>query len=384
MNKIQIYSVINSLAEQALGMTDLEPTDSNFVDVGKASFSSADNTSAMYGVLIDRIGRTVVSMRKYESESTILRREPFAFGASLQKLQVPLLKARENTSWKSQNSPHSDQFEKFPTTVQQKFFNKIALWEVDSTIYNTQLKTAFLDAEKMFAFIDAITMSAYNTMNVAYENADKTCRNRIIAEAFPRAINLLAAYNKATGNSLTVAKCLVDADFLSYAAMLIDLYSQRFSTMSRTFNDGSIDRHTKKEYLALTMLADFDSALTARLKANTFHENLIRMPGYEKTTCWQGSGEKWDFEDVSGIDITYDTVVNGTMTSVTNFVQSGVLAVMHDIESGGTTIMNERTGSAYNSRDEYTNYFMKAEIGYFADASENALVFYVADETAKT
>ena len=43
----------------------------------------------------------------------------------------------------------------------------------------------------------------------------------------------------------------------------------------------------------------------------------------------------------------------------------------------GKSVGERRSTSERNNHDEYTNYYNKANIGYFNDMSENGIVFYL-------
>ena len=59
--------------------------------------------------------------------------------------------------------------------------------------------------------------------------------------------------------------------------------------------------------------------------------------------------------------------------------QTGIVALLTDIEALGMMVDYKRTRSVRNERGEYTNYFYKTDERTFVDMSENALVFLVAD-----
>ena len=67
MQPTQIYAIVNSMAQQSLGMTDLTETDSTFISIGKKVLSSEKNVEAFYKTLVDRIGRTVMAIREYRA-----------------------------------------------------------------------------------------------------------------------------------------------------------------------------------------------------------------------------------------------------------------------------------------------------------------------------
>lgn len=381
----QVNQIVNSIVGQALGRTDLVGTDTSFVSLGDAVFSSDANVESVYKVLLERVGRTVSSIRAYRSRNANMRRNPMEWGAVMQKLSMPLSDAVENPSWlgvddDSDGNVLSPANKQKPT---QKLFDKIATWEHDATLWNRQLRHAFTNAEAMMAFLNMIFTAAYNSQEVSFENLDNLCRANFIAELWntKRAINLLALYNTQTNKSLTVGTCMHDSDFLIFSAMTIALYSQRMETMSRTFNDGSMDRHTPKDLQNLCVLADFSKALDYSAKSKVYHDEIVSMPMYVEVPFWQGSGkgnesadkDAWNFDKVSAINV--DRLSDDAL----NVQAKGIVALLTDYEAMGTTIQNMSTSSMYNPRRKFTNYFMQADLGYYNDLSENGIVFYIAE-----
>ena len=90
---------------------------------------------------------------------------------------------------------------------------------------------------------------------------------------------------------------------------------------------------------------------------------------YDSVAYWQGAGESFDFDDASAIDIKLDE--QNTIS------KKGIIGVIYDYEAMGVTLNERRSTSERNNHDEYTNYYNKANIGYFNDMSENGIVFYL-------
>lgn len=380
-NVIQVYEIVNSIAEQALGLTNLAATDVSFVSVGKEVLSSDENKDVWYKVLVDRIGATIVSMRKLDDTENNVRREPLDWGIAVQKLTVNLQKAKENTSWKGQSDTHSDPFEKTQFTVNQKIFSKMSVWDVDGTIPDVQLRTAFESPQKMAIFINALMMSMDNTLVYQVQQMDRLCRASFIARKFAqgktRAINLLAEYNTQSGETLTATQAISSIEFLRYAAMRISLICGYLKDMSVLFSDGTLERHTPTDLQCLDVNAEFSKRMAYYLQSDTYHKDLVSMPRFREVNTWQAVSEQYTFADTSRINITYTDNDGANVT----FNRGGIIAVLYDWEALGTTINTRRTRSIYNPKDEYTNYFNKVEIGYFNDVSENGVVFYIEDTT---
>lgn len=372
----QISTIVNSVARQALGTETVTSTDATFVSIGKLVLSSDTNKDAWYKTLIDRIGRTVLSVRDYKGVNAELKREPIEYGAILQKISFKMLSASDNTSWNGQDTAASNPFAKHSTTVRQAFFDKWSVFEYDNTIPDIQLETAFTNESAMLAFIDGLFMSAYNALEMAYENTSNIARASLIAGSMlhggATAINLLHEYNTLTNRELTVATCISDTEFLKYATRYIKLVSDRMQVMSTTFNAEEWERFTTKDLQVINVLADFSSAVSTYLQSDTYHKELVSLPLYKEVPYWQGSGSDWSFDNTSAIDVVLPE-------DNTEHKYTGVIATIYDRDAIGVTVDKRRTRSIYNPKDEFTNYFIKAEIGYYRDMTENAVVFYIAE-----
>ncbi len=374
----QIYQIVNDVANQTLGESAINVVDTgSFVSLGDKVLSSATDTDNFLKTLVDRIGRTVYSIRRYMTGSNSMVRHSFEFGCIVQKIYVDLPEAKENNTWNIGEDDYEPKFAPiFKPSAKQKLFSKISTWEIDVTIPDTLLKTAFLNETNMATFIDAIFTAQENMMQLALENNEDLTRAHFIANKLHSAkpcgaINLLTAYNTLTNKTLTVDSCLRDVDFLKWASMTINLWSLRIRRMSTLFNDEGYKRFTPREELVINVLDNFATATASYLESDTYHKELVSLPRYERVPYWQGSGAKYDFDDVSKIHVKLD--------DTTTIEQTGVVAVMYDYQAMGVTLTDMRSTSERNNHDEYTNYYNKANIGYFNDMSENGIVFYIAE-----
>lgn len=379
-NVAQIYSIVNDVAKMAYGENALTTVDtSSFIALGDSVISSANNRDKFLNTLVDRIGRTIFSVREYTVTDNDIVRKPFEFGCILQKIYVEMPEAKINNSWNIGENDYTPEFAPIiKPRAKQKLFDKIATWEIDVTIPDKILKTAFLNETAMAVFIDAIFTALENMMKLAMENNINLTRASFIARKIDGAkpcgaINLLADYNTliSPATPLTVANCLRDLGFLKYATQQIKLWSDRIVKMSKHFNEEEYVRHTPKSLQILNVLADFASATDTYLQSDTYHNELTKLPLYKVVPYWQGEGETYGFNDTSKIDIKID--------ADTTITETGILAVLYDYEAMGVTITDRRATTERNNHDEYSNYYNKTDIGYFNDMSENGIVFYIKD-----
>ena len=386
-NVNQLYAVLNSVAAQALGSAAVAVTDTrSMVALGDAVLSSGDNKDAFVGVLMDRIGRTIVSMRAYNPDGIDpLIKKPFDYGCVLQKIYVDLEDANANNEWNIGSGEYTPSFAPvFKPDVRQKLFNGINTWEYDWTVPDNILKTAFISEENMSAFFASQAMAMDNSLKLSLENAGNMVRATgaayHIENAGPTAINLLAEYLTIHQSStLTEDTCLFDKDFLRYAAMRILNVTKYMRRMSRVWNLEGFARHTEKDLAIVTLLQDFDAAETMYLQSDTFHDELVALEGYNVVPYWQGAGTSstaYTFDELSAIKVKIKDGASSKDVS-----QTGVVAIVHDVEALGTTLYEIEQSTQRNNKDRYTDYFTHANIGYFFDPSENMVVFYIANPT---
>lgn len=377
-NANQIYAIMNSISKQMFGAAAPAVTDaSSMVTLGNAVISSEANKDAFWSALVDRIGRTIFSIRQYEEIDPNVVKHSFDFGIILQKIYVALPEAQENTSWEIGEDDFVPQYAPvIKADVRQKLFNVLNTFDIDTTIPDNILSTAFVDAMAMGTMISAVFTAVDNMLAVMTEAMVNLTRAAFIARKISAAkpcgaINLLAGYNARFKTTLAAADAITDTAFLKYASMQITLWTRRMRKMSILFNDEGYQRHTPTSDLVLTVLDEFASATASYLEADTYHKELVALPRYNSVAFWQFSGEEFAFDDTSKVSIKLD--------STTTVTQSGILAVAYDYQALGMMIDRKYTETERNARSQYTNYYNKIERGMFNDMSENGIVFYIAD-----
>lgn len=383
----QLYSIINAVAAQALGTSAVSVVDTRtMVALGDKVLTSNTDVDLFTGALMDRIGRTIVSVRAWEDPANDpLVKKPFDFGTALQKIYVDIEDAVANNAWEIGDQNYTPSFA--PVTkpsVSQKVFSKISTWEYDMTIPDTMLRTAFTNEETMSAFITAIYTAMDNSMALAVRDANNLTRCTAIAHTINHgginAINVLTEYNTAFPDAtLTYDEAKYNPDFIRFQTRYVLDTMRYMRNLSRSWNNEGFARHTPEDMLVVTALSAWDSAQKIYLQSDTFHNEMLSLGNrYNTVDFWQGSGTSgYDVDDLSSIKIKITDPTDSTKTI--DVEQSGIFCVMHDIEAMGTTINNRRVTTERNNKDEYTDTFSKANIGYFYDGSENIAVLYAAD-----
>lgn len=383
-NVNQIYLLVNDSAKEAIGSSAITVKDTGtLVSLGNQVLSSTENKDAFYKALTDRIGRTVIAVRAYTPKARAVKRDEMDWGIIYQKISFKLNNASVNATWDV--ATQADPFDVAPQTeAVETLFSKMGTYTYEDSIPDTQLFTAFTSAERMGAFISGIYVNMDNALKLAEDDLANLAVNTYIAGALIKGKatqkrNLLKEYNTATGETLTVANCLRNADFLKFASREIKTVISNMEKFSVLYNASTdIPRFTPSDKLVVEILGQFASATASYLESNTYHKELVALPMYEEVAYWQGSGTSFSFNDVSTISIVNEnlaTVGNETGT----ITQSGVIAFVHDVDAVASTIMHRRSNSIYNPRAERFNIFEKADKGFAVDLTENGVVFYIAD-----
>lgn len=379
----QIYGIVNDAASDALGEKAIAVKDTaGFVSLGDVVLSSDTNKEQFYKALVDRIGRTVIAGRAYVAKKRSVKRDEMDWGLIYQKISYKKRDAVENHTWTS--NTQADPFDvEIQTEAVQKLFSVMSTYSFEDSIPDMQLFTAFTSASAMGAFISGIYTNMDNYMALAEENLNDMAVNTYMAGALIKGKaaqkrNLLSEYNTANETTLTAEQALKNVDFLKFAGREIKTAIGNMTRMSTIFNAEGMPRHTPEDKMVVEVLGQFASAMSTYLESDTYHKELVALPNYEEVTYWQGSGEGFDFNDVSKINIKNAHLAVAETNPNGEVVQSGIIAFVHDYDAVASVIYKHRRNSIYNPRAERLNIFDKAEQGYAVDLSENGVVFFLA------
>lgn len=380
MQVSQVYEIMNAVTQTTLGDNEILQEDlSNIVDVGNTIMNTAGIENYVRS-LTDHIGKTIFVNRAYSGSVPSVLMDGWEFGSILEKVSYDdLPEATENESWKLEDGKSYDVNVFTQPKASAKFFNKRVTFEVPMSFAERQVKSAFDNAAQLNAFFSMIHNAIDKSMTVKVDGLVSRTINNMIGETIlaggnVKAVNILKEYNAKFGKSLKAAKCIYDPEFIRYASLVIRLYSDRLTKLSKLFNIGGKDRFTSKDLQHIVLLSEFATYAETYLYSDTFHEEFTALPNAEKVPYWQGSGTNYDFTSTSKIHITTAT---GQEVE-----QGGILGIIFDRDALGVSNLDRRVTTNYNAKGEFFNNWYKFDAGYFNDLNENFLVFYVADVTA--
>ena len=380
----QISNIVNDAVKDALGknvnLSELNST--NIVSLGK-KIDKFDAYDGFFKSLANRIVKTVYFVRTYESSSRHILRDEQEYGAFIQKVYYEMPEAVDSATWdipNAENQYHQASPYDVEGTVKVSAitFGGKGAWDIEVIRPIEQIKSAFLSVSAMSAFIDGIYLTIENAFKVEEEriislaaNTGMACALTSIKKAQKR--NLLLEYNTSHGSSLTISQALESADFLKFASMEINRTICNMNKMTSVYNADGYSTFTTKDKLVVEMLSHFASASDMYLQADTFHNELTKLPNFESVPYWQGCGEDFSFEKCSSINITHTDINAGSAVN-----QSGIICFLHDIEYVAANFGNRRSWELVNPRSDVIIHGEKAEKGFAIDTHANAIVFYMA------
>lgn len=393
----QIATALNQINQEMFGEIALVDENlANIADVGKvvdANLTAAGSFDKYIGALIDRIGRVMYVDRTYNSAAPSIMKDSWEYGSILMKVRAELPDAKDNLTWPvapktnlgDLDGTSIDPFVINTPNATAKIYNKRTTFEVPITFADYQLREAFTSPEEMsrfFAMIenrirmkitlctDALIMRTINNLILQKVNSGKNV------------VNLLTEYNTAFSTALTPKTAMKDPDFLKFAAKTIMMYKEYLKSASTLYNESGYVTFTPADKLKAIFLSEFAKDMEVYLYGDTYHNEFVKLEGYEEVPYWQGSGVAGDFTSRSTIKGIAETLNSdgtaGTGTNATATTQAGVVAVLFDDEAAAVCNEHFRVTSIYNPRGEYTNYFYKWDSAQVNDVEENCVVFVIA------
>ena len=147
--------------------------------------------------------------------------------------------------------------------------------------------------------------------------------------------------------------------------------------MSTAFNIGGYMTFTDTDNLVCEVLSDAAASFDSYLNADTFHNDLVKLPRYEEVNKWQFTGQAGgSFANNSKIDIINEAFVSETNLTG-EITADGIIAFVHDIEHVAAYFGHRRSWEKYNERDDLYIHGENMRKGYAVDPNANGVVFQV-------
>lgn len=373
MSAVQIYNVVNTIANN-IKYTGTAVVDiSSFVKFGQDVLSDTLLTEGVYNSLIDLIGRTVIAIDEAEDDERGIVVDSFEYGSILQKLSFQLQNAETSSEWDMSN-PENPYEEVRKEGIVQKFFEQyIPTFSYKDVAYDTQLREAFRTPESLQGFIDALYTRMRNAYKIAKNGLSDAAIGALVgtiyagsqettpvANSARRVRHLLTEYNTAMGTELTDATSRQNANYLEFVRKQILIDKANMNKMNKLYNDASVERRTTDADYKLDMSIAFATAYD-KFWGDTYNERYVQLPKHTEVVNW-------------GIATAPETIkvsLDGTNSTTV----AKVIAFAYDKDSVVATMDRERFVSIYDQWNDRNVFKLTANRRYICDPSENAIVY---------
>lgn len=376
METNQIYGLINDVNAQTIGTENLTILNTDqLVALGDFLFNSG-SVDLWTNTLLSRIASTKISYRAYQSKLGIYAVSDITMGLIMQKIKVDMPNAVEDVTTQLQDGESVDMYIVSKPTAHQKLFAKRTPATFFRTTQRKWLREAFTSESAMGSFLAGVQGEVNNKIELTQENlARLTMANfmAIISQTATRVVELVTEYNTLTSENIPTGEgALLDEGFCRYALGRMNKIAKYMETMSRLYNDGSVDRHSPKGSQRFVSLIDFRTALETQVQWAAFNERYVATKNGVEVPYWQSAKSPFDIklrihegtEDTSDSDDDVDITL------------SNVVGMIHDVDAFGTYRKEmDVITTPVNARGAYYNTFWHLNDLYFNDVSENGILF---------
>lgn len=371
METVQIYDLVNAVVKQSIGETALAVIDtSSLVAMGQVIINSTKNTENFVNTLVQRIGRTIISYRKYNNALSGIVFDNMEWGAIVQKIKVAMPDMAEDKSFDLVDGQSVDQWIVNKPKVKQTFFTSRTPYSCYITVQEWQLKEAFTNEASMGAFISAIYGEVQNKLELCLEDLGRLCIANFIGHTAgtTQQVHLVTEYKTASGKTTT--NPYTDQNFLRFAVGRMNRYKKKLTSMSVQYNTQKEKRHTPIKMQKFAILDDFETALETEVLYAAFNKEYVETKSNIAIPYWQAEKTP-DAITLSVLDQSED----GEITTKP-FAQDKIVAFLFDRDALGCFRKEEAVlTTPVNARGRYTNTFWHEQQMWFNDTSENGIVF---------
>ena len=374
----QVAELTNDALKNTLGEETPVLTEdlTNVVDIG-TSLQNANAYKNFIENLMVATSKRIFRFREYKSKAPKILRDNYEFGQLIQKIRSKLPEAQKNQSWDIEPYASYDDNIYTPNEVEVKLFYKQVAFEVRKSITNEQIKNAFTNATELGNFVSMQFGLVQNRLTQDLDNLIQMTINNMIgetivantgADAGVRVINLLTLFKAEVdpSSTLTSDTAIFNKEFLRYASAKISEIMGLMQRYNTQFNVEHFETFTPEDMMHVVLLDKFAKNLNVYLSADTFHDELVKLPYHETIPYLQGMGNR-TFKDLSTIKIV--TASGATVN------QSYIVGVIFDHDGAGVNHDKPSVETHYVKSAQFTNYWYKENLGYFNDLSEQCVVF---------
>lgn len=387
------YTLINSVAAQALGSSAIQATDaSSYVTVGEAILRTG--LESTLNALTYTFGRTIFSIRPYRAKLSSMEREEERFGMITRKISYLSGEAEESQDWNTDVNPNQlddgesiDHYKiRKPKAVQFNFPGAQAL-QNHITRFRYQIAPALRDPQEMINFWEGAMSQFYTDIERQREARTRVVLlNRIAGQVAMGigVVDLVFEYNSANGTSYSREELLTtyEESFWKFAMARVKKDSDAMTDYSVNYHanlDGyaPIGRHTPKERQRMIMYAPAFIDAETNVYSTIFRPEYLQIGDFERVNYWQAKN------DPTAVNFKPNVldVADGESKSADAAVEIPyVLGILYDEEAMGVMPKFDfSSATPMNAAGSYWNLYVHWLFKMYNDFTENAIVYVLGD-----
>ena len=392
----QIATIMNAVNAEIIGVdgngdpiaATVAEDGSGMLEVGKAvaSWVSADNVNTYLKKVFDKVGETIFISDEYDlGDEFDLRKTSLEAGSITEMILFKDGDWTNNSSWdeiisgtETAAPTFNEMFGYHPQDAEALYFNKkVTLASEVYTDTHLQLKSAFNTRNGIISFYNGVEQRWLNKimqlkkklkkMQVCAWAADKFIANSGV-------FNLLGLYNAEQPALQRIDKttALHNPDFLRWAKAYIEILRENLRERTALYNPdgyvGSVPRARQKALL----YAPFAEYLAVNLYSGTFHDDYVKLGGFDNVSYWQAEG---GMNDDLKMQINLKTPNNSAAAVVVN----GLLGVIFDDRAIFQVDEYARTVVQPNNMSEWNNIQHKLDVSLYYTTALNGVVLLLDD-----
>ncbi len=377
----QAGTLLANIFGQVSGRTAIAPTNTG-------EFISLANATLNYGLdpimqaLSTLIGRTIFLNRPYTAKLRVMDVTAQEYAWHNRKVSISDKMPTDSAMYGLTDGVAVDQqIVNVPNTLQLNIYGENA-WQDFYTLFETQVKMALSGPDELMGFLAMVTQNCMDKLEQAKESFKRFALagyvGALVDYGGDRVVHALTEFNQLTGQSLDAQTVMQDANFRNFADWLFarmitisDAFTERSQKYHFNVTGHEVQRHTPKELQKLVMYSPIDHMITNRVMTNTFNASAFERIDHEPINFWQSINSPDTVNVTPGILSSTGAKVSGDAVN-----QANVLAVLFDRDALGVAVFDEEWRTApYNARGRYQNFFYSATYRYYADHTENGVLF---------
>lgn len=400
-----IYTIANALVKEVTGQTPaITAVDtSSFINVGQMCLDQSKEGTLQ--ALSNMVARTIIAVRPYSGRFTSIEASSQEWGLFIRKIaffsgefdETKFINTAQNPdTLRDGNSVDMYKIKKrYPLEM---YYTGESTLNQRYTTFREQLKTAFQSEGEFSAFLNGMMVEIGN--DVARW---KTAENRAVVMNFigslyntgkpGQKVNLTVQFNAERGTAYTTRDLLTVhlqeflSFFVSYMETLTGLMEEsselyHLTPMCTDDNGNTLHlfRHTPKSEQKLLLYQPLINDAKAWVYPAIFGPGYLSFGNYEGVQFWQ------NINDRSAISVTpaqfnVNTAKQETGTPVK---LDFVVGLLYDRRALATAYRQDSVYTTpFNISGEYYNTEHHWKMNYMQDPTENAVLFYMADEGAQ-